>query len=181
MSKSSPEKMFERNLLQSLVSHVSAYAKSHNNLSVCTKSRINPQVALHDVKFSIRCAHKLTPVSYANFEIFFEKCVQLRGKIYLLPQDRKTNGTKNSCMFYLLTIFGDLNKQTIIASSYTRYSVWRFHMWNVIGPIPHYLNTVHDKKQKGHRVLILAAELRRVCLVWWEFFRCSRKPFSASS
>ena len=123
VSKSSPEKMFERNLLHSLVSHVSAYAKSHNNLSVCTKSRINPQVALHDVKFSIRCAHKLTPVSYANFEIFFEKCVQLRGKIYLFPQDRKTNGTKNSCMSYLLTIFGDLNKQTIIASSYTKYSV----------------------------------------------------------
>ena len=31
-------------------------------------------------KFGICCAHKLTPVSYANFEILFEKRVRLRGK-----------------------------------------------------------------------------------------------------
>jgi len=63
--------MSERNLLHTLVSHVFAYAESQNNIYVCTKSHINPDVALHDVTFGTRCAHKLTPISYANFEIFF--------------------------------------------------------------------------------------------------------------
>jgi hypothetical protein len=37
---SSPKMMSERNLLHSLVSHVTAYAKFHNNISSCTKSLI---------------------------------------------------------------------------------------------------------------------------------------------
>jgi hypothetical protein len=78
--------MSERNLLRS-VSHVTAHAKSHNNISIYTKLRINLEVALHDVKFGLCCAHELIPGSYVNFEIFFFKCVRLRGKIY---SSRKT-------------------------------------------------------------------------------------------
>ena len=68
---SSPKITPERNLLHSLVAHVSAYAKSHYTISVCTKSRINPEVALHDVKFGISCAHKLNTSKLCKFWNFF--------------------------------------------------------------------------------------------------------------
>jgi len=88
MMKSSPKMMSERNLLHS-VSHVTAHAKSHNNILIYTKLRFNREEALHDVKFGTCCAHGLIPVSYANFEIYFSfKCVRLRGKN--IPFSRKT-------------------------------------------------------------------------------------------
>jgi hypothetical protein len=51
MFKSSHMKMSENKLLPSLVAHVTAYAKFQNNISVCTKSDVNPEVATHDLRF----------------------------------------------------------------------------------------------------------------------------------